>query len=116
MRRLAPRVLSKMISRSTRFWFFLFFLVLLPPGFWILAQSPTHVGMVHANDMHGQLLPRNGVGGIAELATIIRSQSPDLILDAGDLFTGTFVSDNFSGEPTIQAMNRIGYTAGTIGN
>ena len=42
--------------------------------------------------------------------------NPDLVLDAGDLFTGTFLSDEFKGEPTIRAMNRIKYTAGTIGN
>ena len=71
---------------------------------------------MHTNDIHGQLLPRNGVGGLAEIATIIQSANPDLILDAGDLFTGTFLSDDFEGEPTIQAMNLIGYTAGTIGN
>lgn len=80
------------------------------------AQQPVHVVIAHTNDIHGQLLPRNGVGGIAEIASLIRSMNPDLILDAGDLFTGTFVSDEFKGKPTIEAMNRIGYTAGTIGN
>src|SRR5205823_7346292 len=67
-------------------------------------------------DIHGQLLPRDGVGGIAQMATIIRSAKPDLILDAGDIFTGTFLSDEFKGAPTIEAMNKIGYMAGTIGN
>ena len=61
------------------------------------------------------MLP-NGVGGIAEIATIIRNAKPDLILDAGDISTGTFLADEFKGEPTIRAMNEIGYTAGTIGN
>src|SRR5262249_49106949 len=48
--------------------------------------------------------------------TLIRGMKPDLTLDAGDIFTGTFISDEFKGEPTIQAMNSIGYTAGTVGN
>ena len=32
------------------------------------------------------------------------------------MFTGTFLSDEFKGAPTIQAMNKIGYAAGTVGN
>ncbi len=76
---------------------------------------------MHTNDLHGALLPRTGtdgkpVGGIAEIATIIRSVKPDLMLDAGDISTGTFLADEFKGQPTIEAMNRIGYTAGAIGN
>jgi 2',3'-cyclic-nucleotide 2'-phosphodiesterase (5'-nucleotidase family) len=71
---------------------------------------------MHTNDLHGQLLSREGRGGIAEIATIIRGAKPDLVVDAGDMFTGTFLSDEFKGAPTIQAMNRIGYVAGTVGN
>jgi 2',3'-cyclic-nucleotide 2'-phosphodiesterase (5'-nucleotidase family) len=85
-------------------------------GLWFAAQAPTHILIMHTNDLHGQLLPRDGIGGIAEIAAIIRTARPDLILDAGDISTGTFLSDEFKGAPTIQAMNRIGYTAGTIGN
>src|SRR5215510_10049953 len=94
-------------------------LLLLVPtgvGLWSAAQTPTHIVIMHTNDLHGQLLPRDGVGGIAEIATIIRRAKPDLILDAGDISTGTFLADEFQGAPTIQAMNSIGYTAGTVGN
>jgi 2',3'-cyclic-nucleotide 2'-phosphodiesterase (5'-nucleotidase family) len=79
-------------------------------------QAPTRITIMHTNDLHGQVVPRNGQGGLAEIAAIIRENNPDLILDAGDLFTGTYVDDQFEGQPTIQAMNAIGYTAGTIGN
>lgn len=85
-------------------------------GFWIAAESAVHIVIMHTNDLHGQLLPKNGVGGIAEIASIVRAAHPDLMLDAGDISTGTFLSDEFQGQPTIEAMNRIGYTAGTIGN
>ncbi len=85
-------------------------------GIVVSAQAPVHIVIAHTNDLHGQLVPRNGVGGMAEIATVIRSMKPDLVLDAGDLFTGTFLSDEFKGEATIRAMNRIKYTAGTIGN
>jgi 5'-nucleotidase/UDP-sugar diphosphatase len=95
-----------------------FLCVLIGPaaGLWIAAQAPIHIVIMHTNDLHGQLLPRNGAGGIAEIATIVRRAKPDLMLDAGDISTGTFLSDEFLGEPTIQAMSKIGYTSGTIGN
>jgi 2',3'-cyclic-nucleotide 2'-phosphodiesterase (5'-nucleotidase family) len=79
-------------------------------------QAPVHIVIMHTNDIHGQILPKDGVGGLPQIATIIRSANPDLILDAGDMFTGTFLSDEFKGELTIQTMNRIGYTSSTIGN
>jgi len=88
----------------------------LPAGAWFAAAVPVRIVIMHTNDLHGQLLPRDGIGGIAEIATIIRNAKPHLILDAGDISTGTFLSDEFKGAPTIQAMNKIGYTAGTIGN
>jgi 5'-nucleotidase / UDP-sugar diphosphatase len=84
------------------------------PGF--LGQTATHIVVMHTNDLHGQLLPRDGIGGMAEIATIVRNARPDLILDAGDISTGTFLADEFKGSPMIQAMNKIGYNAGTIGN
>jgi 5'-nucleotidase / UDP-sugar diphosphatase len=95
-----------------------FLLVFSAPAvsLWLAAQAPTHIVIMHTNDIHGQLLPKAGVGGIAEVATIIRRGNPDLILDAGDFCTGTFLADEFKGVPTIQAMNQIGYTSGTIGN
>src|SRR5438128_6768424 len=99
-----------------RFLAFLFILLGPAAGLWFAAQTPAHIVIMHTNDIHGQLLPRDGVGGIAEIATIIRSGNPDLILDAGDISTGTFLADEFKGAPTIQAMNKIGYMASTIGN
>src|SRR5215472_8527669 len=98
--------------------FVAFLLVLCGPvaGVWIAAQPPSHIVIMHTNDIHGQLLPKDGVGGMAEMATIIRAGQPDLILDAGDFSTGTFLADEFKGVPTIHAMNQIGYTSSTIGN
>src|ERR1051326_938512 len=71
------------------------FLITVFSGLWISAQAPVHIVIAHTNDIHGQLLPKDGVGGIAEIATLIKGQHPDLILDAGDMFTGTFLSDEF---------------------
>jgi len=99
-----------------RFLAFVFVFAGPAAGLWFAAQPSTHVVIMHTNDLHGQLLAKDGVGGIAEIAAVIRSARPDLILDAGDMFTGTFLSDEFKGAPTIQAMNKIGYAAGTVGN
>jgi 2',3'-cyclic-nucleotide 2'-phosphodiesterase (5'-nucleotidase family) len=83
---------------------------------WLSGQTGTHVVLVHTNDLHGQLLPRNGVGGFAEIATLVRNIQPDLVIDAGDMFTGTFLSDDFKGVPIIAAMNAIGVHAAALGN
>src|SRR2546425_6642047 len=99
-----------------RFLAFVFVVAGPAAGLWFAAEPSTHVVIMHTNDLHGQLLPKDGIGGIAEIAAVIRSARPDLILDAGDMFTGTFLADEFKGAPTILAMNKIGYTAGTIGN
>src|SRR5213594_1543264 len=95
-----------------------FLLVLFAPAacLWLAAPARTHVVIMHTNDIHGQLLPRAGIGGIAEIAAIIRRAKPDLVLDAGDFSTGTFLADEFRGVPTIASMNQIRYTSGTIGN
>jgi len=81
-----------------------------------LAQAPTTLVFLHTNDMHGQVLARGGNGGLAQLATVVRREQPDLVLDGGDMFTGTMVSDEFYGKPMIDIMNRIGYAAAALGN
>jgi 2',3'-cyclic-nucleotide 2'-phosphodiesterase (5'-nucleotidase family) len=101
---------------ARRLIFVILLVVSASAGVVVTAQAPVHIVIAHTNDIHGQLQPRNGIGGLAEIATVIRSLHPDLILDAGDMFTGTFINDEFKGLPMIQAMNKIGYASGTIGN
>ncbi|MCL2192609.1 MAG: 5'-nucleotidase C-terminal domain-containing protein [Treponema sp.] len=76
--------------------------------------------LLHTNDHHGATMPVNGRGGLAERATFVRTvreANPNvLLLDAGDLNTGSALSNMFSAEPDILAYNLMGYDAMVFGN
>jgi 2',3'-cyclic-nucleotide 2'-phosphodiesterase (5'-nucleotidase family) len=102
-------------------------------------NSTVKLNIFHTNDLHGRANPykttrlENGkydelfktiseeVGGLAEIAGIVneeREKNPEgtLLLDAGDISTGTPVSDFFNAEPMMKAMNQMNYDAMVIGN
>ena len=83
--------------------------------------------LLTTNDTHSRLDPfpadasrYAGMGGVARRQTLIQQfrekQSPLLVLDAGDMFQGTPYYNVFQGIPEMEAMSRLGYDAGTIGN
>lgn len=82
--------------------------------------------VLHTNDVHGRVVSFDdgdlgeNVGGYARRATIvqrIRAENPHtLLLDAGDMFTGTALSAIFKGEPDVLAALLVGYDALAIGN
>ncbi len=77
--------------------------------------------ILHTNDIHGHLLPEDGRGGSAYIASIVdeeREQHPGrvLLLDAGDIVDGDPVGDLFYGRSVIEVMNAMGYDAMTVGN
>ncbi|MCI1208852.1 MAG: 5'-nucleotidase C-terminal domain-containing protein [Treponema sp.] len=76
--------------------------------------------VLDTNDHHGAVLAVKGKGGLAERATFVkqvRAQNKNvLVLDAGDINTGTAVSNMFDAEPDILAYNMIGYDAVAFGN
>lgn len=92
--------------------------------------STLSITILHTNDMHGHLTPEvdkslapatQKVGGAAYMSGLVRqkrAQHPGhtLLLDAGDIAQGTPISNLFSGRPTVEFMNHLGYDAGTIGN
>ncbi len=82
----------------------------------LYGAETVHVVIMHTNDLHGHVLPGPGSGGSAALATVVRRERPDLMLDAGDSFFGTMISNMFGGAPMIDVMNAIGYDAATLGN
>ena len=77
--------------------------------------------ILHTNDTHSQVEPRsNGTGGYARRMGLIareRKADPDLLLlDAGDFSQGTPYFNLYHGRVEIDAMNKMGYDAATLGN
>lgn len=68
--------------------------------------------VLHTNDTHGHL------ESIAKRTTAIKQERNDhtLLLDAGDVFSGTLYSTTFKGMADVSFMNDLGYDAMTFGN
>jgi 5'-nucleotidase/UDP-sugar diphosphatase len=90
-------------------------LVLLCLAAGLYGATETHVVIMHTNDIRGHVLAGPDAAGSARLATAVRQVKPDLMLDAGEMFSGTLVSDMFLGVPVVQVMNAIGYDAAAVG-
>ncbi|HUP57626.1 MAG TPA: 5'-nucleotidase C-terminal domain-containing protein [Bdellovibrionota bacterium] len=97
------------------------------------AQAPVQVTLVGLNDFHGNLDPRdvpvgNGadsritqIGGAEALAayvSAVRDENRDgtILLDAGDAYQGTFLSNRFQGRSVVAAYNALEVAATTFGN
>ena len=98
-----------------------------------LAAGAATLTVLHTSDLHGHVHPRDTLSdrdfgeGLARVATVARSVRqaghPMLLLDSGDTIEGTpmqalvfrkGVGDGT--DPTVRAMNRIGYDAMAVGN
>lgn len=84
-------------------------------------EGPVKISFLLTNDLHGHLAP-----DLTYLATITRQlrARPEyrndtaalLVLDAGDQFQGTLLSNYNEGRSMFKVMNRIGYDAVIPGN
>ena len=77
--------------------------------------------VLNTNDTHGADLAANdGTGGFASQATFVKQVRAGnknvLVLHAGDVNTGSSLSNMFDAEPDIKCLNAIGYDAVTLGN
>lgn len=93
-----------------------------------LAAGTRRLRIIGTNDLHGALEPRpdaNGVlrGGAAFAAAVIEKARNEcapacetILLDAGDLFQGTVISNLSYGRPVVEYYNRMGYVAAALGN
>ena len=85
------------------------------------------VRVLATTDFHGAILPgrdrrsNRPVGGSATLAAWIarlRDENPEgtVLVDGGDWFQGTMISNLAFGRPVVEQMNALGYTAAAVGN
>ncbi len=81
--------------------------------------------ILHTNDHHGRFWPnKDGEVGLAPRGTLIKKIKEEvqaqgghvLVLDAGDVNTGTPQSDLQDAEPDFKGMGLIGYDVMAIGN
>ena len=95
-------------------------------------KTPLKVTLLHTNDMHGSYLPANAswlkekpeIGGLGALDYYVKKErlgsERSLLLDAGDLMTGTLICDlkyhGVYGGSLINMMNGIGYDGWVFGN
>ena len=86
----------------------------------LAAQGVRPLTILHSNDLHARLLPEDGRGGFARLATAVQREKANcsacLYLNAGDMVQGTPVSTLFHGRPVYEIANLLGLDAGTLGN
>ncbi len=90
-------------------------------------RYPT-IRVLETTDFHGAILPgsrerrtQRPIGGAEAIATWIRklrAENPEgtVLLDGGDMFQGTMVSNLQYGRPVVEHMNHLDYTAAAIGN
>lgn len=91
------------------------------------AKKAARLVVLHTNDTHGQIYPTDppeSLGGVARRATLVarlraaaRAAGDSLLLlDAGDVNTGTLESDVSKGLLDMKVMNALGYDAMCLGN
>jgi|GEM_PF-777976 len=76
--------------------------------------------VMHTNDTHAHLDDSKAGAIIARRATAVkqvRAEAPNnLLLDAGDVFSGTLYFTQYQGQADLEFMNTLGYDAMGLGN
>jgi 5'-nucleotidase len=103
------------------------FLFLLFFSIAVFAGQKAKLVILHTNDTHSQVEPTEksnletaDMGGYARRTGVIQKIRTEeknvLLLDAGDFSQGTPYFNFYNGRVEIDAMNRMKYDAGTLGN
>lgn len=86
-------------------------------------KTADKITILHTNDTHSHIEPeKNRGGGLANRAAMIEHEKElagaknTLLLDCGDFSQGSLYYNVFKGAFEIDAMNALGYDAGTLGN
>ncbi|SIQ35544.1 5'-nucleotidase C-terminal domain-containing protein [Domibacillus enclensis] len=80
------------------------------------AQLPEDflLSLIHTNDTHAHI---ENVARKATVVEALREENPSsLLVDAGDVFSGTLYFNEFKGQADLEFMNLLGYDAMTFGN
>lgn len=93
------------------------------------ADGAVHLTLVGTNDVHGWVMtqeekfPQGSIryGGAVAFAgylKLLRAENPGgvVLVDGGDLFQGTLMSNLTEGSVVIETFNALGYDAAAIGN
>ena len=102
-------------------------LLIIISTFQLAAEKKIKLVILHTNDTHSQIEPTENsnlktanMGGYARRMGVIekiRSEEKNVLLfDAGDFSQGTPYFNFFNGRVEIDALNRMQYDAGTLGN
>lgn len=92
------------------------FAVLAGLFFPLALQAKTTV-IYHTSDSHGFYYAKDGRGGFAALAGLLKQEKlPYILLDSGDFANGTVEAKNSKGIKSVLMMNALGYAASTLGN
>lgn len=72
------------------------------------------LSLIHTNDTHAHI---DNVARKATVVEALREENPSsLLVDAGDVFSGTLYFNQFKGQADLDFMNMLGYDAMTFGN
>ncbi|WP_303868083.1 bifunctional UDP-sugar hydrolase/5'-nucleotidase [Acetobacterium wieringae] len=76
------------------------------------------IKIIHTNDTHSRYSysAKNNTIGYAKLKTIINQESPDLVVDAGDIFHGQSFATIETGGSIAELMAAVGFDAIAPGN
>ena len=98
------------------------------PASSITTAGARTVRVIAMSDFHAALLPRPNAdgrmmgGAVALSAAIVRAEREcsgacqSVVVDAGDVFTGSPASDWDAGRPTVAVLRRLHIVAGALGN
>ncbi len=92
--------------------------------------AANHIQILHTNDIHGHLditdtvqggtssFSQDGVVALAQQIERLRAKAPDhtLLVDAGDAWQGTYISNENKGQALTQVMSLLKYDAQAVGN
>ncbi len=87
-------------------------------------SDTVNLTLLHINDLHGWLNPRDGIGGVASYMGYFQGEGFDpneentsfILLSGGDQNTGPATATLSKGEAVIDVMNAMGFDAACIGN